>query len=389
MFKAILGHSDDPDSEGAVEEIIEQCKRDLGEKKPKAGLLFSAIDYSFQTLLDGFNDEWPDIELIGCTTDGEISSRMGFCEDSCVLMLFCSDTIDIYAGIGKNLSTDINKATADAVEMAKAKSTNHPALCITIPDGLTCSGQVVVEGLVSKLGADVPLIGGTAGDQLNFEKTFQFFGREVLHDSVPILVFSGPLQVSFSLGMGCKPIGGEGVVTKSSGTLLQEIDSKPAKSFYQQSLGEDTSLSVEIPLAVLNEDGEIDYLRTPSAQFDEKTGEVQMFADTHVGSHVKMVMLDRDNLVDSCEDSAAVAKEHLLETTTPDVILHFSCCGRKVLLGSRTQEEHEKVLSALDTDIPSVGFYTYGEICPSVDQSLGARFHNHTSVVALLGEIND
>lgn len=101
MLKMILGHSDDPDSQGAIEEVLEQCIRELAGMLPKAGLLFAAIDFDHALILEKINQTFPDLQLIGCTTDGEISSILGFQQDSLTLTLFCSDTVEIYAGVGR------------------------------------------------------------------------------------------------------------------------------------------------------------------------------------------------------------------------------------------------------------------------------------------------
>lgn len=87
------------------------------------------------------------IELIGGTTDGEISSVLDFQQDSITLMLFCSDEVEIYAGVGRKVSDDPITATKQAVEQAKAKSTAPPKLCLTHPESLTTSGVSILNGL--------------------------------------------------------------------------------------------------------------------------------------------------------------------------------------------------------------------------------------------------
>ena len=103
MFFAVVAHSEDIDTEGALNEIVEQCQKKLGERQPKAGIIFSARDLEHDHILEGIDDAWPGLELIGCTTDGEISSELGFREDSITLVLFGSDRIEFAAGLGATL----------------------------------------------------------------------------------------------------------------------------------------------------------------------------------------------------------------------------------------------------------------------------------------------
>ena len=100
MFTAIVGHSEETDPRDVAVEILDRCRAGLAGAVPKAGLLYAAIDFDHQILLDEIDQAFPGLELIGCTTDGELSSELGFREDSATLVLFVSDTVDITAGPG-------------------------------------------------------------------------------------------------------------------------------------------------------------------------------------------------------------------------------------------------------------------------------------------------
>jgi len=389
MFISAVGHSEDPDAQGALDEIREQCDKALAGYKPKAGILYAAIDFDHEELLTSIDEFWPGLELIGCSTDGEVSSELGFSEDSIVLLLFASDTIDITAGIGEGLKDDTKMACREAVEMASAKSEKDSALCITLPDVLSSSGQVVVDCLVAELGKSIPLIGGAAGDQWQLQKTFQFYGKRVLSDAVPVLMFSGPVEFSFSLGLGSKLLGNKATITKSEGSILREVDNKPAADYYKSIIGENSRIGFEFPLAVLSDHGGIDYLRTPAGEFDPETGAIAMFGDIKEGSKICPSMMSRDSLLASSAQAGKTVVSEYPSGQHPSVALVFSCAGRKMLLGTRTQEEQSGLAGALDSTIPCAGFYTYGEICPSIPIEDGAKLHNHSLVIALLGERNE
>ena len=94
MFHIVVGHSNDPESELAIEEVLQQCQTDLVKKIPQAGILFAAIDFDHFLILQKIYEIFPAIELIGGTTDGEISSVLQFQQDSITLMLFCADDIE-------------------------------------------------------------------------------------------------------------------------------------------------------------------------------------------------------------------------------------------------------------------------------------------------------
>jgi hypothetical protein len=87
----------------AITEVLEQCVRSLSGASLQAGILLAAIDFEHTLILNQIHESYPGIELIGGTTDGEMSSILGFEQDSLTLMLFCSDNITIRAGIGHKI----------------------------------------------------------------------------------------------------------------------------------------------------------------------------------------------------------------------------------------------------------------------------------------------
>ncbi len=385
MFFAVVAHSEDIDAPGIVEELLEQCRNELDGHVPQAGMLFAAFDLEHEELLQGIDDAWPGIELIGCTTDGEMSSRLGYREDSTSLILLGSDAVDITAGIGRDVSKDIKAACAKAISGARAKTKLPPALCITFPESLTTSGQQIVESLGQSLGADIPLLGATAGDSFLLQGTHQFFGREVFSDAVPVLLFSGPLVYSVAVESGWKPIGEPGLVTRSDGALVHEIDARPAIEFYRKFLGEQAEPGPENPLAVLDGQGRVECLRaTLAAMVNKDNGAINYLADVREGAMVKITVADRGAILEGCTASVRKAFADYPHGKTPGAAMFFSCAARKLLLGSRTGEEIGIVESVIGKQVPICGFYGYGEIGPPTTNEQ-SKFHNETFISLILG----
>jgi len=53
MFFAVIGHSEDIDADGALEDLIEQCKAELGDRPPQAGMMFAGHEMDRGFLLEG------------------------------------------------------------------------------------------------------------------------------------------------------------------------------------------------------------------------------------------------------------------------------------------------------------------------------------------------
>ena len=387
MLNVVVGHSNDPDTEEAIAEVLLQCQEQLDPlAQPQAGLLLAAIDFDFDELLAAINQRFPAIELIGGTTDGEISSILGCEQDSVSLMLFCSDTITIRAGIGHQLSENIDTAVATAVKMAAPdQDPRDISLGIMICESLTADVAQVLTSLHQTFD-DIPILGGLTADQGRFKQTYQFHKGKVYSDAITLLLFSGPVALSFGVDSGWNTIGEPGIVTKQLQNVVYEIDHRPALAFYQHYLG-DALPSSDSPLAVF-EGGATDfYLRAPSGTVDLETGSVTFFGEVPLGTKVQVTEASRDDVVAAAKRSMGRALAEF-PGELPSAALYFSCFCRRQLLGTRARKEYEVVQSCCEQPVPSIGFYTNGEISP-LGRNQTARFHNETFVTLLLGEQND
>ncbi|MBD2497758.1 FIST signal transduction protein [Nostoc sp. FACHB-280] len=383
MLNVVVGHSNDPDSLAAITEVIEQCQANLNEKLPQAGIVFVAIDFDYALILQTIVQTFPGIELIGGTSDAEISSLLQFQQDSLALMLFCSDEIEIHAGLGKNLSQDPILATKQAVEQAKSKI-KHPAIsqfCLTFPESLTVDGVAIVEGLKLALGKDIPIFGGLTADQWQFQKTYQFFQTEILNDAVPVLIFSGQLLFSQGVASGWHPIGKKGKVTNVDKNILYEINGKPALEFYHHYLG-GLPPSGEYPLAVFESESDNFYMRAPSIHNPEN-GSITFLGEVPADAFVQIAQASRNEILGAAKTSITNALNNY-PGKQPDAALFFSCAARRLLLGTRAIEEYQLAQEFLTAAIPGCGFYTHGEISP-LNNGGETRLHHETFVTLLIG----
>lgn len=380
MLKIAVGHSDDPDSLEAAHDVLEQCQTSLAGKNPQAGILFAAIDFDHQLILNCINEAFPDIELIGGTTDGEVSSVLGFQQDSLTLMLFCSDEIEICAAVGRNVSQDPVAIAQQTIEASKLRLKTPPRLCIAIPESLTTSASLILQGLKTAL-PSVPIFGGATADQTKMQCTYQFYKTEVLSNSVPLLLFGGNLLFSHGVASGWNPIGKRSTVTKVDHNIIYEIDGEPAHNFYHHYLN-DFVPDAAYPLAVFPP-GEDTFFLRGAIGYDQELGSITVSGDVPEHSTVQITQAAHTDIV----SASKTAFDHALSTypgIEPAAALFFSCAWRRWILGTQTDQEYATIAAALTQPLPSCGFYTYGEIAPLRDH--GPTFiHNTTFVTLLLG----
>ncbi len=380
-----MGHSDDIDADVAARIIVDQCLEGLDGLEPKAGLLFSAWESDHEVVLSSVRERVPGIELIGSTSSGEMSSEMGYQEDSITLALFASDEVDITGGVAERLWDDVPGAARSAVEQARNKTEKEPRLCIVTPS-IGGDMRALLDALREALGPDVPVIGGGAAPRSNRHPagdSWQFFGNRVVTDAVPLLLLSGPLTYSFGTDAGWRPVGPKGRVTDVSGGTVREIDGRPALSFYERYLGEGFEPAFATPLAVFDEGSERFYLRAP-VRHDQATGAVTVSGDVQEGAEVQLTTAATDEIFDGARSALSQAMDQFPAGGKPEAALIFSCAIRKYLLGTRTGTEYEILRQMLGDGVPVCGFYSFGEIAP-LDEGGEARYHNETMVALLMG----
>lgn len=398
MFQVAVGHGIDPDSIGAVEEALQQCQETLGGNIPQAGIVMAAVDFEHKAILKKIRESYPDIVLVGGTSIGEMSSVMAFQEDSLTMMLFCSDEVSFRAGVGHQTDKDSLAAASAAIADAFAAnpypdSPQSPAikLCYAIGDGLLIDGVAMVNGISSALGPTVPVIGGLSADAWQFEKTYQFISTpsrtDVLRASVVVLTFAGNLKVSYGIASGQRPLGPKATVTKSNSNTLHEVDGAPTKDFYVKTLGVSNvrlsgGCSWSGTIAVYEPKETDFYLRSPNSNgnFD---GSITYFGHVPEQSTIQFTAADNDSLLSATKEAFQKAQA-AYPGTFPSAALMISCASRMKALGTRIKEEYQLVEQFLGPELPSMGFYSYGEISPFSGQTT-TRFHNETFTALLLG----
>lgn len=383
MLKVAVGHSEDTLSAEAAREAIGQIRLELGGSAPAAGILFCSIDLDHALVLAEIHREFPGMELVGCTTDGETSSRLGFAEDSLVLMAFASDEVEIRAGIGRDVPLDGEAAGREAASMARSRlgtQAGREVFAVILADPLSAGISNVDKGVRSVLGRAFPVAGGVSAAHSKKRATFQFHGGEVLTRSVALLLFAGPLAFSCGIKGGLAPLAPRLPVTESAGNVLRRIGDSTALEYFQKYTGK-VDLFMNFCLGVYEPGRDTCYvLSAPGC--DPATGSVTLNGPVPPDGQVQLGTADREVLEASCRESLRQALERY-PGGRPAGALVFSCAGRRMMFGTGVGAETEAVRQALP-GAPFAGFYCYGEYGPLLP---GDPFHFHgaTFVTLLFG----
>jgi len=385
MIKAGIGQSESFDTHTAVNNAINQCRQQMAGDQPQAGIVFAGIHFDHRLMLDQIRDHFPAIDLIGCTTAGEFSSSQGFSDDSIILMVFYSDEVEIGIGIGRNVSKNPNPAIQNAVVQASDKFTKPVSICLTFPDWNAGLFNLIMKSLNQELGHNCPIFGGVAGTlDDNDQVPLQFFHNEVLSDAMPVMLFAGPLDYSFSIANSWTTVGKQATITSAKGSLVRRIDGLKAVDFYRYYLGDHSDPPREFLLSVYDQNSTQNYLRVPLAYHPD--GSITFSESIPEGATIQLTEAIRDVML---EDTQTTSRKIVQETSAfvPAFAMAFSCAFRKNIFGTLVSQELQILRDQLPPHLPIVGFYSFGEIAP-LAKGQESFFHGATLVTLLVGHRN-
>ena len=381
----------------ATKEALSAAAASLGNGDPViAAQVYFGADRDASLVARVVAEALPGVPFIGCSTDGEITGA-GLSVDSVCVILLASRNVKARTAAVAPLSKDSHEAGA---ELARRLQSKDDIALFLLPDGLTGNGSAIIRGAQTVLGQHFVIAGGTAGDRGRFSKTWQVCNGESHTDAlVGMMLYSGaPVEVGYGVMSGWRPMGVAKTVTEAVANTVVRIEGETALDVYSTFLGEKASqlpaIGVEYPFALVDESGLVDerglregeeyiLLRAPMS-VDREKGAVSFAAEIPQGAKIKMTRAKSDEIIDGSREAARRAVKAL--AGKPDVVFFFSCMARKVVLGRRTNKEIEAAQEVFGTDVPLIGFYTYGEIANCGEKNPICRFHNETATFLALRE---
>lgn len=390
---AATGRSKNPDSLTAGKEAVEQAKAKLSNATPDIAIVFASIAFDQEKMLEGVAGALPaTTKVVGCSDAGEITEQ-GPEKKSVAVMLIAAPDITFYTAIGGDIKKNAFEAGKAIAQKIVDQAGGIPKAFLMMPDGLAGNGTDIVQGVQSVIG-DQPFVGGSAGDDFLFKKTFQYFGRQVHSGEIVAIGLTGDVHFGIGVRHGWKPIGTSKKVTKAEGNVVHEIDGKPALSIYEEQFGVKAEVLRKQPLARLaityplgmKVAGSDEYLIRDPIQADEN-GAITCAASIPVGADVQLMLGGVEQAIEAARAGARQARENL-GSFTPKAVLNFNCIARDRLYALRGGEEITAMLEEIGPGTPFLGFYTYGEQAPigGTMKTCNPGFHNETSVLWLLGE---
>jgi hypothetical protein len=337
-------------------------------------------------VFDQLRNRFPTSQLILCSSAGEIYKNEVLDNTlSLTAIKFSSTVIQTYQ---VDITAFENSFQAGSSLVEKFNQDNLKMLLV-FSDGGKVNGSELVNGMNAAKKEEVLIVGGLAGDAARFEKTVVGLNEIPKPGKIVAIGFYGQkLVVSHGSLGGWESFGLERIVTKSESNVLFEIDGKNVLDLYKIYLGkyaeELPSSALLFPLSIKIDGVDEPIVRT-ILSVDETNQTMTFAGDVPKGSKVRFMKANFDRLIDAASGAASVCLE--VNSFNPKLALLISCVGRKLILGSRIDEEVEAVSDVFGEKTIISGFYSYGEISPL--KPFGeCILHNQTMTITCINEID-
>ncbi len=343
------GHSSSSDEATAVAEVFAQVQQD----DQRLVLFFASARYDVERLAAALRERTSCV-VVGCTSAGELGpdgpSRGG------IAALSFAGELDAQAwGIDlANIDADVLRVAADCAEQ-RAQWPDRGSFGLLLADGLSKREEHLALALYRELPM-VPIVGGSAGDDLTFERTHVYVdGAFHSHRAVFVHVLLDAPIAPFKF-QHFEPGDAAFVITDADpdGRILREINGVPASIAYADAIGVapdklDSAVFSSHPIVV--ELGGESYVRSIVSVTPD--GGLNLFCAIDIG-----VVFSIGRPTDPAAAARAAFEAARARVGELQAVIGFSCILRRLEFESSCRLSE---LGDLYVEYRVCGFDTYGE----------------------------
>ncbi|MCF6235440.1 MAG: FIST C-terminal domain-containing protein [Gammaproteobacteria bacterium] len=200
-------------------------------QKNMAGVIFfCSPNYNLELLGKSLEKHF-DCPVIGCTTAGEIGEN--YTDNSIVGISFSSKAFKLTPTLIK----DVSHVNSETIEKLKSTSNTLSAfknkVGFLLVDGMSAKEESVINTIYN-IFSPLPIIGGSAGDGMRFEKTFVYSEGIFHHNAAVFTVIETLLDFEIFKLQHFSPSDIDFVITQSDPEkrIVYEIDGEPATEYF-------------------------------------------------------------------------------------------------------------------------------------------------------------
>lgn len=341
-------------------QAVAELAAGLEQPDVKAVIFFCSSEYDLDELGEALRGSFA-CPVIGCTSAGEITASLGYLKNGIVGVSLCSDELSIHPRLIFPLDTfGVNAAEALASDLRTSLKggggfDGEKMFGLLLVDGLSMLEEQLIASIYNQL-ANVPVIGGSAGDDLHFREARVYWEGKFLSNAAVFTLFETTLPFKAFQTQHFEPTDTKLVITESNCATrtVMEINGGPAADEYAKAVGlEVTELTPQVFAAypVMLKIGGEHYVR--SIQKANPDGSLTFYC-----------AIDNGLVLTVAKGKALLQnlKEHLdeLRDELPNLKLVLGC---DCILRRLELEQKDLIEDACDVlkDSTFVGFSTYGE----------------------------
>ncbi len=324
-------------------------------------IVFVSPDYDAATFASEIARRFGATPVVGCTTAGEITPE-GWSEGAVVAIgflrrhfVFMARSILDLANFQVEAGRELTKRLRADLAATRPGFATQGVFGVLVVDGLCRREEAVVTALQMAL-EEIPIVGGSAGDGLRFERTFVIHGGKAHTDAAVLALVATDLPFKTFRSDYYEPTAIKMVVTEADieNRIVKELNAEPAAQEYARVCG-----IVDGPLdafsfaahPVLVSVGGEHFVR--SIQRVNADGSLSFFCAIDEG--LVFTAARRRDPIESLVTLFGGLEEELGEV---DLYLGFECVLRRL---AAEREQMAQPMSKLYRMKRVVGFNTYGE----------------------------
>lgn len=350
------------DPRAAALELSKKLKRNPNEYQ--AVFFYAAITYDFNELSMAMKEIFPETEVIGVSTAGEISEK-GFLNDTIILTTMYDEYTKVKGVFINNGSTypivykkSIENALTSIGIRCNDSNSHNDAFGIAYINGVYNAEETILSNFYSIIKNDnFKLAGGTAGYTGDTPKTFVSYNGMVTQDGAVMLFVKTRCKFDIRQEVIFNPTG-KTVFVSESDPVKREIvkfDGKPAKTVYAEKLGvtemQAESITFENPFG-RNMNGNIHIAALAGFTADKK---ITTFARVVPNSTLEMMHIG--NALEKADETCNGIKSVI---ANPKFTIMMSCITRTMYY-ERENIGKEIIKKYKDTFPTFAGLSVYGE----------------------------
>jgi hypothetical protein len=378
MIKMLTAYTKEADfQDEALNEIFAQLDIENNLLKNAVGIIHCGYEF-IESGIVGLLCEGLPFEVVGATTLA-LAARGEYGSGILRVSVLTSDDVSFSVALSETLTQDNTDAPLGDAYRRAAVPGEKPALVLAqLPLNLSIGVSQMLDGITAVCGG-VPVFGALACDETpDYHESRVIFNGAAFSDEAALLLIYGDIKPRFfveNIGDSENIQEQHGIITEADGCVLKKVNDMVFLDYISEiGLSPEIMRTVKafpVPFKVNYNEGTKSLIRVLFSITPE--GYAVFASEMPVGGSLSLQRLDYGNVVKTAESMANT----LASLRGFSGAILYSCVGRNLMLGLKSNDEMCEIAKKLDADAPYLFCYAGAEICPLEDEAGALVNHSH------------